>query len=217
MNLSTATARSQSLGEEIANSISHGAAALLSLVALPILVVGAVQQGGALNIVSSSIFGVSLVLLYLASTLCHSLPQGKAKRVFEILDHCAIYLLIAGTYTPFLLVSLGGGWGWSLFGVIWGLALLGVLFKSIFGIRYPMASNALYLLMGWLVLVAIKPMMAAVPSAGLAWLLAGGLAYTLGVVFFVMDSRWKFAHFIWHFFVVAGSACHFVAVFFYVR
>ncbi|MBT5330210.1 MAG: hemolysin III family protein [Porticoccaceae bacterium] len=217
MNLSTATARSQSLGEEIANSVSHGVAALLSLVALPILVVGAVQQGGALNIVSSSIFGVSLVLLYLASTLCHSLPQGKAKRVFEILDHCAIYLLIAGTYTPFLLVSLGGGWGWSLFGVIWGLALLGVLFKSIFGIRYPMASNALYLLMGWLVLVAIKPMMAAVPSAGLAWLLAGGLAYTLGVVFFVMDSRWKFAHFIWHFFVVAGSACHFVAVFFYVR
>ena len=217
MNLSTATARSQSLGEEIANSVSHGVAALLSLVALPILVVGAVQQGGALNIVSSSIFGVSLVLLYLASTLCHSLPQGKAKRVFEILDHCAIYLLIAGTYTPFLLVSLGGGWGWSLFGVIWGLALLGVLFKSIFGIRYPMASNALCLLMGWLVLVAIKPMMAAVPSAGLAWLLAGGLAYTLGVVFFVMDSRWKFAHFIWHFFVVAGSACHFVAVFFYVR
>ena len=217
MNSSTATARSQSLGEEIANSVSHGVAALLSLMALPVLIIGAVQQGGALNIVSSSIFGVSLVLLYLASTLCHSLPQGRAKRVFEILDHCAIYLLIAGTYTPFLLVSLGGVWGWSLFGVIWGLALLGVLFKSIFGIRYPMASNALYLLMGWLVLVAIKPMMAAVPSAGLAWLLAGGLAYTLGVVFFVMDSRWKFAHFIWHFFVVAGSACHFVAVFFYVR
>ena len=217
MNSSTATARSQSLGEEIANSVSHGVAALLSLMALPVLIIGAVQQGGALNIVSSSIFGVSLVLLYLASTLCHSLPQGRAKRVFEILDHCAIYLLIAGTYTPFLLVSLGGVWGWNLFGVIWGLALLGVLFKSIFGIRYPMASNALYLLMGWLVLVAIKPMMAAVPSAGLAWLLAGGLAYTLGVVFFVMDSRWRFAHFIWHFFVVAGSACHFVAVFFYVR
>lgn len=216
MKDSVASARSQTLGEEIANSVTHGVAALLSLVALPILVVGAVQKGGALNILSSSIFGASLVLLYLASTLCHSLPRGRAKQVFEILDHCAIYLLIAGTYTPFLLVSLGGTWGWSLFGVIWGLALLGVIFKSVFGIRYPMASNALYLLMGWLVLVAIKPMMAAVPEAGMMWLLAGGIAYTLGVVFFVLDNRWRFAHFVWHLFVLSGSACHFLAVFFYV-
>lgn len=213
---SAAAIRRQSLGEEIANSITHGIAALLSMAAIPLLVVSAVQKGGALNIVSSSIFGVSLLLLYLASTICHALPDGRAKRVFEILDHCAIYILIAGTYTPFLLVSLGGAWGWSLFGVIWGLALAGVLFKSIWGIKYPMASNALYLLMGWLVLIAIKPMIAAVPSAGMMWLLAGGLAYTFGVVFFVLDSRWKFAHFVWHFFVVLGSICHFFAVFLYV-
>lgn len=211
------TIRRQSLGEEIANAVTHGVAALLSVVALVALILAAVQKGGALNIVSSSIFGASLFLLYLASTICHALPDGKAKRVFEVLDHCAIYVLIAGTYTPFLLVSLGGAWGWSLFGVIWGLALFGVLFKSIWGIKYPMASNALYLLMGWLVIVAIKPMMAAVPSAGMMWLLAGGLAYTFGIVFFVFDSRWKFAHFIWHFFVVLGSASHFVAVFLYVR
>ena len=211
------TIRRQSLGEEIANSATHGIAALLALIAIPILVVSAVQKGGALNIVSSSIFGTSLFLLYASSTFCHALPSGKAKRVFEILDHCAIYLLIAGTYTPFLLVSLGGAWGWSLFGVIWGLALFGIIFKSIWGIKYLMASNALYLLMGWLVIVAIKPMMQAVPSPGMMWLLAGGLAYTFGIVFFVFDSRWKFAHFVWHFFVVLGSASHVIAVLFYVR
>lgn len=209
--------RRQTLGEEIANSLTHGVAALLSIIAIPVLVVSAVQKGGALNIVSASIFGTSLFLLYTSSAFCHALPSGRAKRVFEILDHCAIYLLIAGTYTPFLLVSLGGAWGWSLFGVIWGLALFGVLFKSICGIKYPMASNGLYLLMGWLVVVAIKPMLEAVPAAGLYWLLAGGLAYTLGIVFFVFDHRWKFAHFVWHLFVVLGSACHFVAVFLYVR
>lgn len=216
MNQLTDSLRRQTLGEEIANSITHGLGALLSVIALPVLIVSAVQKGGALNIVSSTLFGVSLLLLYLSSTFCHALPQGKAKRVFEIIDHCAIYILIAGTYTPFLLVSLGGAWGWSLFGVIWGMALFGVLFKSIWGLKYPMASNALYLLMGWLVVVAIKPMLEAVPAAGMWWLLAGGLAYTFGVLFFVFDSRWKFAHFIWHFFVLMGSLCHFVAVLVYV-
>ncbi len=209
--------RRQSFGEELANSITHGVAALLAVIATPVLIVGAVQKGGALNIVSSSIFGVSLFMLYLASAICHALKPGKAKRVFEILDHCAIYILIAGTYTPFLLVSLGGAWGWSLFGVIWGLAVFGILFKSIYGIRYPLASNLLYLVMGWIIVIAIKPMIAAVPQAGLFWLLAGGLAYTFGIVFFVLDSRWKFAHFIWHVFVVLGSACHFVAVFWYLH
>lgn len=208
--------RRQSLAEEIANSTTHGIASLLSLAAIPVLVISSTREGGLLNIVSSTIFGVSLFLLYSSSLFCHALPDGKAKRVFEILDHCAIYLLIAGTYTPFLLVSLGGSWGWSLFGVIWGMALFGVLFKSIWGIRYPMASNALYLLMGWLVVVAIDPMKAAVPAAGLIWLLAGGLFYSLGILFFIFDSRWKFAHFIWHLFVVAGSLCHFVAVLRYV-
>lgn len=209
--------RRQTLGEEIANSVTHGVAALLSVIALPLLIAAGAQRGGLLEIISFGIYGLSLFMLYLASTICHSLPAGKAKRVFEILDHCAIYLLIAGTYTPFLLISLGGGWGWTLFGVIWGMALFGVLFKSIWGIKYPLASNLIYLLMGWMVIVVIKPMMAALPSSGLLWLLAGGLAYTFGILFFVFDSRWKFAHFIWHFFVVLGSICHFVAVFWYVR
>jgi hemolysin III len=216
MTDSSKAMRRQSLGEEIANSVTHGVAALLSAVAIPVLVISALQKGGALNIVSSSIFGLSLFLLYASSALCHALPHGRAKRVFEILDHCAIYLLIAGTYTPFALVSLGGTWGWSLFGIVWGLALFGVLFKSIWGIKYPMASNGLYLLMGWIVVIAIKPMMAAVPPAGLIWLVAGGIAYTLGIVFFVFDHRWKFAHFVWHLFVVLGSACHFVSVLLFV-
>ena len=211
-------ARRQTLGEEIANSVSHGVATAFAVAAIPILIVGAVRYGGdATHIVSVSIYGTSLFLLYLASTICHALPQGKSKRVFEILDHCAIYILIAGTYTPFLLVSLGGAWGWSLFGVVWGLALFGILFKSIFGIKYPMASNALYLIMGWLIILAIKPMSQALPSAGMAWLVAGGLAYTLGVVFFIADSRWRFAHFIWHIFVALGSVCHFIAILCYVR
>jgi hemolysin III len=209
--------RRQSFGEELANSIVHGVAAVLAVIAIPLLVVSAVQKGGAAKIVSASIFGTSLFLLYLASSICHALKPGRAKRIFEILDHCAIYILIAGTYTPFLMVSLGGAWGWSLFGVIWGLAVLGILFKSIFGIKYPMASNLLYLVMGWIVVIAIKPMIAAVPQAGLMWLLAGGLFYTFGIVFFVLDSRWKFAHFIWHVFVVIGSACHFVAIYSYVK
>ena len=156
--------RTQSPEEEMANSLSHGIAALFSIAAIPILIVAAVQKGGALNIVSHSIYGASLFILYLASSILHALPQGRAKRLFEILDHCAIYILIAGTYTPFVLVSLSGAWGWSLFGVIWGLALLGILFKSFFGVRYPMASNALYLLMGWIVLIAIKPLMNSVPA-----------------------------------------------------
>ena len=185
--------------------------------AIPLLVVAAVHKGGALNIVSSAIFGTSLLLLFSASVFSHALLGGRAKRVFEILDHCAIYILIAGTYTPFLLVSLGGAWGWSLFGVIWGLALFGILFKSIWGLRYPTASNALYLLMGWLVIIAIKPMLAAVPIAGLWWLLAGGLAYTFGILFFIFDSRWKFGHFVWHLFVLLGSISHVIAVLIYVR
>ena len=187
------------------------------MAAIPILVVSAVKNSGALQIVSFSIYGASLFLLYLASTICHALPQGKAKRVFEILDHCAIYILIAGTYTPFLLVSLGGAWGWSLFGVVWGLAVFGIVFKSIFGTKYMLASNLLYLVMGWLVVIAIQPLIESLPKAGFNWLLAGGLAYTLGVVFFIADSRWRFAHFIWHLFVILGSVCHFVAILGYVR
>lgn len=208
--------RKQSFGEEIANSISHGVAALFAIAAIPILVLAGIQKGGVLSIVSHSIFGATLFILYLASSVLHALSAGRIKSLFEILDHCAIYLLIAGTYTPFLLVSLGGAWGWSLFGVIWGLALFGVLFKSFQGIRFPVASNALYLIMGWIVIIAIKPMIKAVPVEGLMWLLAGGLFYSFGVIFYVGSDRWRYAHFVWHLFVIMGSVSHFISVLLYV-
>lgn len=204
--------RPQSFGEELANAISHGIGAFAALAALPILIFGALRDGDAATVVGATIFGVTLLLLYLSSTIYHALPQGKAKRVFAIIDHSAIFLLIAGTYTPFTLGVLRGSWGWSLFGVVWGLALFGVFAKAIFGMRYQVVSTCLYLAMGWLVLVAAKPVFNLVPLPGLLWLLAGGLAYTAGVVFFVLDSRVRYAHFIWHMFVVTGSLCHFMAV-----
>jgi hemolysin III len=212
MEAVTAAPRPQSPAEEVANSLSHGVALLLALAALPLLVADAAGGGGAAEIVGASVFGGTMVLLYLVSMLYHALPAGAAKRVFVILDHSAIFLLIAGTYTPFTLGVLRGPWGWSLFGVVWGLALLGIVFKCIFGPRCQALSTGLYLVMGWLVLVAAKTVWAEIPLAGLAWLLAGGVAYTLGVVFFVMDERVRFAHFIWHLFVIAGTACHFTAV-----
>ena len=162
-----------------------------------------------------AVFGVALILLYLASSVYHALPPGTAKRVFRVLDHACIYLLIAGTYTPFTLGVLAGSWGWSLFGIIWGLACAGVVLKALGGARFATASVLLYLAMGWMVVVAAEPMLTLLPAAGLAWLLAGGLAYTLGVPFFLLDSRLRYAHFVWHLFVVAGSACHFVAVLLY--
>lgn len=207
--------RPQSMGEEIANAIIHGIATALAIAAIPILVVDALDVG-ALGIVSASVFGASLFLLYLASTLLHALPNGKAKAVFNVLDHCAIYLLIAGTYTPLLLVSLGGSLGWAMFGVIWGMALIGVIYKSVWGNQHPMLSNVWYLVMGWIILVVIKPLLAALPAEGVRWLLGGGLAYTVGVVFYVADSRWKYAHTVWHLFVLVGSLCHFFAILFHV-
>lgn len=216
MSAASSSARSQSLGEEIANAVTHAIGMLLAVAALPILTVAAVQQGSAIGVVGVSIFGATLFLLYFASTIFHALPQGPAKRVFGILDHCAIYLLIAGTYTPIVLVALGGSWGWSMFGVIWGMAVGGIIFKAIFRLKYPMLSNLLYLVMGWTILIAIRPLIDAVPAAGLAWIVAGGLAYSLGLLFYVFDSRWRYAHFIWHLFVLAGSLCHFFAVLFYI-
>lgn len=204
--------RQQSPVEEVANSLSHGIAFLAAVAALPVLVVNAAGSGGPAAIVGASVFGATMVLLYFVSMLYHALPAGAVKRVFLLLDHGAIYLLIAGTYTPFALGVLRGGWGWTLFGVVWGLALLGIVFKGIFGPRYPVLSTGLYLLMGWLVVIAAKAVLASVPPAGLLWLLAGGIAYTLGVVFFVLDERVRFAHFVWHLFVIAGTTCHFVAV-----
>lgn len=206
--------RPQAFGEEVANAVSHGLALVAAIVAIPILILGAAPHGAA-AIVGASIFGATLLLLYLASMIYHVLPAGKGKRVFMVLDHCAIFLLIAGSYTPFTLGVLKGGWGWSLLGVVWGLALAGVLIKAILGTKYQNLSVALYLGMGWLVLVAVEPMLKVVPLPGLLWLLAGGLFYTLGVVFFHYDWRLRYAHFIWHLFVVAGSVCHTVAVYRY--
>lgn len=210
-----ATRREQSREEEIANSISHGIGSVAALVAAPFLILHAVRRGETGFIVGASIFAATMVLLYLASTLYHALPAGKTKRVFRVIEHSAIYLLIAGTYTPFTLGVLRGAWGWTLFGLVWGLAVAGVILKVIDRMSHPVASTGLYLLMGWLVLIAIEPLSARVPAAGLLWLVAGGLAYTAGVIFFAADSRLRYGHFIWHLFVMAGTACHYFAVLWY--
>lgn len=204
--------RSQSTGEEIANSVSHGLAVLAAAVGVPVMIADAVMHKSAAFVVGVSIFGLSIFLLYLASTIYHALPAGKAKRVFRVLDHASIYLLIAGTYTPFTLGVLSGGWGWTLFGLVWGLALIGVVLKSLGKATRPIFSTGLYLLMGWLVVIAIKPMLSLVPTAGLLWLLAGGLFYTLGVVFYATDGKLRYGHFIWHLFVLGGTVCHYFAV-----
>ena len=210
--------RQQSLGEEIANSISHGVALLAAMVAAPFLVVASVRQGDAIAIAGASVFAATMVLLYFTSMLYHALPAvraARAKSVFQILDHGAIYLLIAGTYTPFTLGVLRGPWGWTLFGLVWAMALAGVAVKAVAGIRYPRVSTALYLAMGWIAVIAIKPMLQLIPNWGLFWLVAGGLCYTLGVGFFATDSKLRYGHFVWHLFVAAGTVCHFVAVLYY--
>jgi len=203
--------RPQSFGEEIANSISHGIGLVAALAALPILITAALDRGDAAGIVGASVFATTMVLLYFSSTLFHALPQNRAKRLFQVLDHSAIYLLIAGTYTPFTLGVLRGNWGWTLFGLVWGMAIVGTLFKAIGGIRYTTFSTWVYLAMGWLVLIAAEPVLTLVPKWGLFWLLAGGIAYTVGAVFF-MAERIRYFHFMWHLCVIAGTTCHFIAV-----
>jgi hemolysin III len=200
-----------SLGEEIANSITHGLGLIASIAALPILLMKARSTNNPSTVMGAAIFGFSLILLYASSTVYHSLPLSNAKRFFRVVDHSAIYLLIAGTYTPFALGPLRGPWGTALLVVIWGLALVGVATKLIAGFRLRHASTGMYLLMGWLIIVAIKPLVENVPRAGLVWLAAGGIAYTGGVVFYAM-KRVRYSHMIWHLFVAAGSVCHFVAV-----
>ena len=207
--------REQSRGEEIANSISHGIGLIAALVAIPFLVVDAIRRGDAAYIVGVSIFAATMVLLYLASTLYHALPASKAKQVFRIIEHSAIFLLIAGTYTPFTLGVLRGAWGWTLLGLVWGLALTGVALKAFEKISHPVISTGLYLFMGWLIVIAADPMYERVPLSGLLWLVAGGVAYSAGVAFFVADSRLRYGHFIWHLFVMAGTACHYFAVLWY--
>jgi hemolysin III len=198
-------------GEEIANSVSHGVGLLAAVGATPVLLLSAVRHGGAARIAGASVFAAAMILLYLTSTLYHALPRNRAKRVFQILDHAAIFLMIAGTYTPFTLGVLRGTLGWTLFGLIWALALAGVVLTAAGGVRYPKLSTSLYLAMGWLIVIAAKPLWLHMPSEGLSWLLAGGIAYTVGVVFYAA-KRVRYCHFVWHLFVIAGTGCHFIAV-----
>ena len=209
--------RAQTLGEEVANAVTHGLGALLAVAALPLLVWQAQRQGSAADIVAASVFGATLVLLYGTSALYHALPAGAAKRWFNRLDHAAIYLLIAGSYTPFTLGVLKGPWGWTLFGIVWGAAALGVTIKLMNRLRHPWLSTGLYVAMGWVAVVAAGPLVERLPLAGLAWLVAGGLCYTLGAVVFMLDNRVRYAHAVWHLFVLAGSVCHFFAAFGYAR
>lgn len=209
--------RPQSLGEEIANAISHGIGFLLAVASLPVLMVHAVQHGGAGDVVGASVFSATMITLYLVSALYHALPPGTAKRWFNRLDHSAIYVFIAGSYTPFVLGVLRGGWGWSLFGIVWTLAAFGVLAKMLDRLSRPLWSTALYVAMGWVVVVAAVPLQERMSGAGLAWLVAGGLGYTLGALVFLLDNRIRYAHFVWHLLVMAGSGCHFCAVLWHAR
>ena len=206
--------RLQTLGEEIANSITHGLGLAASVAALPALLLVAARYD-AWSVLGAAVFGTTLVLLYGASTMYHALARTRARTVMRVIDHSAIFLLIAGTYTPFMLGPVRGPWGWSLLGTVWGLAAVGIVLKAWRGFRYPAASTAVYLLMGWLVVVATRPLLASIGTSGVAWLAAGGLLYTGGVVFYVVDRRVRYAHAVWHLFVAAGSVCHFVAVFRY--
>ncbi len=194
--------------------MSHGIGLLGALAATPILIVAAASRGDAADIVGSSVFGVTMVLLYLASTSYHATPASRLRERLRQLDHAAIYLLIAGTYTPFTLGVLAGPWGWTLFGLVWGTAALGVAFKLTAGVRHPRLSTAIYVAMGWLVVIAIRPLALNMPVEGLLWLVAGGLSYTGGVVFYAA-RRLPYSHFFWHLCVLAGTVCHFFAVLWY--
>lgn len=207
--------RMQSVAEEIANSASHWLGFIAALAATPILLFAVARDGDLANILGASVFAASMVLLYLSSALYHAMPHGTRKHFFHKLDHAAIYVLIAGTYTPFTLGVLSGVWGWTLFGLIWAMAALGLVLKACDGLSNRRLSIGLYLLMGWLIVVAAVPLIRNVPTAGLLWLLAGGLAYTGGVVFYVLSSRLRFGHFIWHLFVMGGTVCHYFAVLWY--
>jgi len=207
--------REQTRGEEIANSVSHGAGLVASIVATPFIILHGIERGETGYLVGVSIFAATMIMLYLGSTLYHGLRPGRLKHIFRIIEHSAIYLLIAGTYTPFTLGVLLGAWGWTLLVLIWVLALIGVALKVLNRFRHPIVSTLLYLIMGWLIIIAADPLFARLPVAGIAWLVAGGLAYTAGTAFFVADSRLPYGHFIWHLFVITGTTCHYFAVYWY--
>ena len=203
--------RAQTLGEEVANALSHGLGFLLAVAALPILVQSAAQRGGAIHVVAASLFAGTMIVLYFVSTLYHALPSGRAKVWMNRLDHASTYLFIAGSYMPFLFGVLHGAWGWTLFGVVWAAAALGVTAKLVDRLKHPLWSTGLYVAMGWVALLAAAPLFERMSAHGLAWLLAGGLAYTAGAIVFLFDAKLRYAHFVWHLFVMAGSACHFCA------
>lgn len=207
--------RPQSLGEEIANSVSHGIGLLAALIGIPFLLQHAARTGDGVYLAANGIFAATIVTLYLNSTLYHALPRGKAKRVFRIIEHIAIFFLIAGTYSPFTLGALRGAWGWTLFALIWALALAGVVLKLTCGVRYPIISTTLYLLMGWVVIIAARPLWLLMPHRGFGWIFLGGVAYSGGVIFYAIDYRLHYSHFIWHLFVLAGTVIHFFAIFRY--
>lgn len=201
--------------EEVFNAITHGIGVLLSIVALVFLIIFSAQQGSASLMVISIIYGISMLLLYVASTLVHSFPEGKAKDLFEIFDHSAIYIFIAGTYTPIMLLVIQGTLGWTLLGVVWGVAVIGVIFKAFFVKKFLYLSTILYVAMGWMIVLAWGPLTATMPAAGIQLLIAGGLLYTFGAIFYVWRG-FPFHHAVWHLFVLAGSVAHFFVVLFYI-
>jgi hemolysin III len=203
--------RLQTRGEEVANSISHGVGFVAAAAAAPLLVLKALPKG-AWGIVGVAIFSLTMLLLYLSSTLYHAFPHSRVKRVFRVFDHSSIFLLIAGTYTPFTLLVLPPAWGWTLFGLVWALAVFGIVLKSVQPVKSSRLSTILYIGMGWLAVVAVKPLVTHLPLAGLLWLLLGGAFYSLGIIFFATDHRVRFHHFVWHLFVLAGTACHVVTI-----
>ena len=205
-----------SLKEEIANSILHGIGAVLSIVFLVLLIIKSVAIGTPCHIVSYTIFGVSLVILYTMSTIYHAFPNGTAKNVFERFDHISIYILIAGTYTPFCFTILKGPLGWTIFGIQWGIAVLGIVFKSIWIKKYVTFSTFLYVLMGWVIIFAIKPIIANISPYGLYFLVAGGISYTIGTIFYLF-RLFKYHHAVWHIFVLAGSIFHFLTIYLYLK
>ena len=211
----TITDRPQTLGEEIANAISHGLGFLLAIASLPVLVVMAARHGTAVNIVAVSVFSVTMMTLYLVSALYHAVPEGRIKAFLNRVDHAAIYLFIAGSYTPFALGVLHGATGWTLFGAVWAMAAVGIAVKLMNLLKHPLWSTGLYVAMGWFALLAAGPLIHTMPTAGLLWLFAGGLAYTAGAVVFIFDSRAPYLHFAWHLFVLAGTTCHFFAALWY--
>lgn len=201
--------------EEVVNAITHGIGVLLSITALVFLVMFAVENGSTWHVVTFTIYGATMILLFLSSTLVHSFPEGKLKDLFEIFDHAAIYLFIAGTYTPFTLIVINGALGWTLLGIVWGIAIVGIVFKSFFVKKFMYISTLLYVVMGWLIVIGWNPLVTTLPTAGITLLVAGGLLYTIGAIFYVWRG-FTFHHAVWHLFVLAGSVSHFFAVLFYV-